>query len=414
MRAMSIGAVFGLEGLPLATRRGLAVAFATSVASVMGVQLIYPVLAPMMQQLGASESAIGLVVTAYTVPMIFLAPVAGAIADLHGRRPLLFGGLILFGLAGAAVGLAPTFEWVLVLRALQGVGASAIMPLTIVLLSDLVDGPQETSAQGLKVVLDRVATIVFPLLAGVLAAVAWQLPFYLFALAVVVAFMALAWLPETRRGGSHEGVRAYLGSFRAVRRRPRLLIAFSAGFLRFFLDYGYFTYLPIYLALVRDVPPATVGLLFGAFAVGAMLTASQAGRIVRGRDPANLVFVGFALGGVSVLLIPLLPSTALVAASLFVYGLGNGLISPLQKTLLTTNAPPETRAGIVSLDRVLQQVAKTAAPVLMGMLLLVADVTAVFWALGGLSLLSVALAALLLSSTGRLRRYATAGRAVVN
>ena len=56
MRAMSIGAVFGLEGLPLATRRGLTVAFATSIASVMGVQLIYPVLAPMMQQLGAGKS----------------------------------------------------------------------------------------------------------------------------------------------------------------------------------------------------------------------------------------------------------------------------------------------------------------------------------------------------------------------
>jgi MFS family permease len=405
---MSFGALFGLEGLPLATRRGLAVAFATSISSVMGVQLIYPVLAPMMQQLGASESAIGLVVTAYTVPMIFLAPIAGAIADLHGRRPLLFGGLVLFGLAGAGVGLAPTFEWVLALRALQGVGASAIMPLTIVLLSDLVDGHQETSAQGLKVVLDRVATIAFPLLAGILAAVAWQLPFYLFALAVGVAFMALAWLPETRRG-SHEGVRAYVGSFKGIGRRPRLLIAFSAGFLRFFLDYGYFTYLPIYLALARDVPPAAVGLLFGAFAVGAMITASQAGRIVRGRDPADLVFVGFALGGVSVLLIPLLPSMGLVAASLFIYGLGNGLISPLQKTLLTTNAPPDTRAGVVSLDRVLQQVAKSIAPALMGVLLVFADVTAVFWVLGGISLVSVALAALLLNSMTRLRRPVPAG-----
>jgi predicted MFS family arabinose efflux permease len=282
------------------------------------------------------------------------------------------------------------------------------MPLTIVLLSDLVDGPQETSAQGLKVVLDRVATIAFPLLAGVLAAVAWQFPFYLFALAVAVAFMALAWLPETRRG-SHDGVRAYLGSFKAVGRRPRLLIAFSAGFLRFFLDYGYFTYLPIYLTLARDVPPATVGLLFGAFAIGAMITASQAGRIVRGRDPADLVFVGFALGGVSVLLIPLLPSLGLVAASLFVYGLGNGLISPLQKTLLTTNAPPETRAGVVSLDRVLQQVAKSIAPALMGVLLVFADVTAVFWVLGGLSLVSVALAALLLNTTTWLRRPVAAG-----
>jgi predicted MFS family arabinose efflux permease len=397
MRVPSVGAAFGLGGLPAATQRGLVVAFATSVASIMGVQLVFPVLPPMMEQLGVTKSTIGLVVTAYTVPMIFLAPVAGAIADLHGRRPLLFFGMLLFGLAGAAVGLAPSFEWVLGLRALQGVGASAVMPLTIVLLSDLLQGDHETSAQGLKVVLDRVSLTIVPLTAGVLATIAWQLPFGLFALAVPVAFLGLAWLPETRTA-EHASLRAYLGSFRGIGRRPRLLLAFSAGFLRFFLDYGYFTYLPIYLSLARGTSPAEVGLLFGAFAVGAMVTASQVGRLARGRDPADLVFVGFVLSGVSVLVIPLLPATILVAASLFVYGLGNGLISPLQKNLLTRNAPPETRAGVVSLDRLIQQLAKSIAPGAMGALLVVADVSAVFWVLGALSLASVALAAGLLNA----------------
>src|SRR5918911_155410 len=153
MQAVSGWRLFGLAGLPVAIQHGLVVAFATSIASVMGMQLVYP---------------------AYTVPMIFLAPIAGAIADLHGRRPLLFGGLLLFGLAGAAVGLAPSFEWVLALRTLQGVGASAVMPLTIVLLSDLLQGERETSAQGLKVVLDRVSLSVIPLLAGLLAMLTWQ------------------------------------------------------------------------------------------------------------------------------------------------------------------------------------------------------------------------------------------------
>ncbi|HLH24363.1 MAG TPA: MFS transporter [Chloroflexota bacterium] len=397
MRVPSMGAVFGLGGLPAAIQRGLVVAFATSVASIMGVQLVFPVLPPMMEQLAVSKSTIGLVVTVYTVPMIFLAPVAGAIADLHGRRPLLFGGLVLFGLAGAGVGLAPSFEWVLALRALQGVGASAVMPLTIVLLSDLLHGEHETSAQGLKVVLDRVSLTIVPLVAGILATLTWRLPYFLFALALPVAFLGLAWLPETRTA-EHANLRAYVGSFGAIGRRPRLLLAFSAGFLRFFLDYGYFTYLPIYLALARGSSPAEVGLLFGAFAIGAMVTASQVGRLSRGRDVVDLVFVGFVLAGVSVLVIPLLPAAIFVAGSLFVYGLGNGLISPLQKNLLTRNAPPETRGGVVSLDRVFQQVAKSLAPGLMGALLVVADVSAVFWVLGALSLASVGLAAGLLGT----------------
>ena len=84
--------------------------------------------------------------------------------------------------------------------------------------------------------------------------VTWQLPFFLFLLALPVAFLGLAWLPETRTV-EHASLRAYLGSFRGIGRRPCLLLAFSAGFLRFFLDYGYFTYLPIYWRCARHVRP---------------------------------------------------------------------------------------------------------------------------------------------------------------
>lgn len=397
-----VARALGLSGLGGSTQRGLAIAFSTSIAAVMGTQLVYPALTAMATQLQVDEAAIGLVITAYTLPAVFLAPLAGGIADLHGRRPLLFGGLLLFGLGGAAVALAPTFDAVLVLRAVQGLGATALSPLTIILLSDLVPESRESSAQGAKVVLDRVATTAAPILAGVLAAIAWHLPFLLYVLAVPLAFLGLAWLPETR-GAEPAGMRAYLGGFASVARRPRLFVAFAAGSLRFFLDYGYFTYLPIYLALVRGTSSSVIGVLLAAYAVGAIVTASQVGRVVGQRDPAAVLVVGFGISGVSLLAIPFLGSDVLVAASLFAYGLGNGLISPLQKGLLTRNAPEAVRGGVISLDRVVQQVAKSVAPAAMGVLLIVADITAIFWVLGGLSLVSVALAALLLPRTAARR-----------
>jgi predicted MFS family arabinose efflux permease len=392
--------LFGLAGVPVPTQRGLVAAFASSMTVIMGVNLIYPILPAMMAQLGVEASAVGLVITAYTLPAILLSPLAGLVADLHGRRPLLVGGLLVFGLAGVAAGMAPSFEWLLAARALQGIGASALAPLTIVLIGDLVQGDEESAAQGMKVVLDRIATSVFPLLAGVLAVLSWSFPFFLYALALGVALLALAWLPETR-STEPTGVRAYVGNLGEIRRRPRLLFAFSAGALRFFLDYAYFTYLPIYLALTRGTSTAAVGLLFICFAAGAMVTASQAGRLVRGREPTHLVLAGFVLSGISVLIIPLLPHEALVGASLFVYGLGNGVISPLQKSVLTRNAPPEVRAGVIAFDRLGQQIAKTLGPGMAGALLLVADLSAVFWSLGALSLLCVALAAPLVFSQWR-------------
>jgi MFS family permease len=395
--AWSVGAAVGLEGLSGATQRGLTVAFAASIAVVMGVQMVYPVLPALMFQLGVDDSAIGLVIAVYTAPAILLAPVFGVLTDRHGRRPMLLTGLLLFGLAGGLIALAPSFEWVVALRFIQGVGATALSPLTIVLLSDLLpDERQESAAQGFKVVLDRVSTMFVPVVAGALAVISWSLPFYLFALSLPLAWLAWRWLPETQtRTGTT--MAAYLRGYGQIRHHPRLLMAFFAGFLRFFLDYAFFTYLPVYLALNRGTSPPVIGLILGCFAVGAIITASQTGRIIRLGDPARLVLVGFVLDGVSLIAVPFLPFEPLVGLSMLVYGLGNGMVSPLQKSLLTRNAPAGLRVGVVSLDRLIQQIGKTAAPGLVGLALIMGDLGTIFWTLGVLSIVSVAAVARVMS-----------------
>ncbi|MBI2988271.1 MAG: MFS transporter [Deltaproteobacteria bacterium] len=96
---------------------------------------------------------------ALSIPVLFglgeLAPLFGIVADLYGRRLLLAWGLLLFGLSGTAIAFAPTFGWVLTLRAVQGIGFSAVIPLTIVLIGDLLEGDSEVSGQGLKVFLEK-------------------------------------------------------------------------------------------------------------------------------------------------------------------------------------------------------------------------------------------------------------------
>ena len=66
-------------------------------------------------------------------------------------------------------------------------------------------------------------------------------------------------------------------------------------------------------------------------------------------------------------------------------------------SLLTRRTPPNLRGGVVAVDRVIQQIAKSLAPALMGALLLVANLDAVFWclaamaALGAMGLMAVSL-----------------------
>jgi MFS transporter, ACDE family, multidrug resistance protein len=396
----SITALFGMEKLAPEKARALGIVYAASIALMMGVNFIQPALPALVQPFHVSDAQLSWIMTVFTAPAIVLSPLFGVVADLYGRRLLLALGLIAFGLFGTAMAFAPNFGWLLAFRTLQGVGFSAVIPLTIVLIGDLLEGDSEVGGQGLKVFLDRIGYLVFPPLGGLLAAVAWFWPFVFYVLTVPVGLAAFFWMPETR-GKSSERTMAYLSDVLRLTRHPRLLIAFSAGFLRFFLDYGFLTYFPLFLVRTHGISTATAGLLYVFFSVGAMITSSQAGRIAAGRDKANILFLAFVVSGAAVLAVPVLPGLLLVGSALFFYGLANGVISPMQKSLLTQNAPTELRGGIVSFDRLIQQVSKTTSTSIVGLLLVSAELPTIFWLLGILSFASVGLMACLLPRTQR-------------
>jgi MFS family permease len=391
----SLTTLFGMERLAPAKARSLAIVYAASVALMMGVNFIQPALPALIEPFQVSDAQLSWIMTLFTAPAIVLSPIFGVVADLHGRRLLLALGLIVFGIFGVAMAFAPSFGWLLFFRTLQGVGFAAVIPLTIVLIGDLLEGDNEIGGQGLKVFLDRIGYLVFPPLGGLLAMIAWYWPFLFYILVIPVGLAAWLWMPETK-GKGNGGTAAYLGDILRLTRHPRLLIAFSAGFLRFFLDYGFLTYFPLFLVRTHGISTAMAGLLYVFFSVGAMVTSSQAGRIAAGRDKANILFVAFFVSGAAVLAVPFLPGVWLVGGALFFYGIANGVISPMQKSLLTQNAPAELRGGIVSFDRLIQQVSKTTSTSIVGLLLVSAELATIFWLLGVLSFISVALMACLL------------------
>jgi ACDE family multidrug resistance protein len=365
-------------------RPPLAIAFGTSVALMSGATMIYPVLPVLARDLGIEEARIGLVMVAYTTPAIVLAPLFGLIADLHGRRWMLIIGLMLFSIGGGCAAFSSSFEWILFCRAVQGVAMGMLTPLTVVLISDLLTDEQEIHGQGFKVVLDRGAQILMPLLGGALATISWHVALLPYFLILPLAFAAFVWMPETRAPGK-ETIRGYLAKTSRALREPRLTMAFATGFLRFFLDFGLFTYLPLLAVLRFHASPATSGWLIAASAAGSILTAMSVGHIHEMQPPERLLAVAFSSCAIGLAAIATAQGLAITALGALLFGLGNGLISPLQKSLLTRRTPANMRGGVVAIDRVIQQVAKSAAPALMGVVLLVANLEAAFWFLCAMS-----------------------------
>ncbi|MFJ8928299.1 MFS transporter [Streptomyces sp. NPDC102364] len=164
--------------------------------SVLNVAL--PVLGP---DLGMSTSALQWAVTAFALPSGGFLLLFGRIGDLYGRRRIFLSGLALFG----AASLLATFAWdpasFLAGRALQGMGAAAIVPTGMSLLTTTFpEGPQRDKALGISGTLMSLGFTVGMVAGGVLTdALGWRSTMGLLTLfAVLVLPLAPGLLPESR------------------------------------------------------------------------------------------------------------------------------------------------------------------------------------------------------------------------
>jgi EmrB/QacA subfamily drug resistance transporter len=106
----------------------VSLALMTVVSAVSGLNVALPDLA---RETGASQTEITWIVDAYTVVFAGLLLFAGALGDRFGRRELLVGGLAVFGVSAGLGMLTSDPAQLIALRALMGVGAAAIMPTTL-------------------------------------------------------------------------------------------------------------------------------------------------------------------------------------------------------------------------------------------------------------------------------------------
>src|SRR5919202_1022374 len=98
--------------------------------------------------LGATIQSLEWTVNAYTLSYAVLLLTGAALGDRFGRRRMFLVGLAMFTGASAAAALAPTTTALIAARAIQGVGAAIVTPLTLTLLADAVPANKRGLALG--------------------------------------------------------------------------------------------------------------------------------------------------------------------------------------------------------------------------------------------------------------------------
>ena len=140
-----------------------------------------------------------------TVLLFFLGlmqMVFGPLSDRYGRRPVLAAGLCAFLLGAVVAGLANNFTLLIIGRALQGIGASAVFVISRSILRDLSTGADLARQMSLATAIFSVGPIVAPLLGAsvILAGGEWRWVFAaMLVYAAVLLFMLLFYIPETNR-----------------------------------------------------------------------------------------------------------------------------------------------------------------------------------------------------------------------
>ncbi len=195
------------EGVPDARQRRtilitVCIALMAVIASVSGLNVAQPDLAVAFD---ASQSTILWIINIYTLGLASLLLPLGALGDRLGRKPVLVAGLVVFGLASAAAGLAPSAEVMLVARLFSGVGAAMIMPVTLAVITSTFPEEERGRAIGVWTGVAGGGGVLGMFLSAALVDVAsWRWLFVLpLVLGAVALVMTLRSVPDSRERSGH-------------------------------------------------------------------------------------------------------------------------------------------------------------------------------------------------------------------
>lgn len=321
----------------------------------------------------------------YLLTQAVTVPVYSKVADTIGRKPVMMAGIGLFLLGSVLCGLATSMPALIAFRAIQGLGAGAVQPMSITIVGDLYTVVERARVQGYIASVWGVSAVVGPTLGGLFSQyLAWQWIFFVnIPLGLVAAWLILrrfherverrehridwlggallttglslvilatleggnawAWGSWQSLGGFGIGV-AVLLAFAAVERRAaepvlpvwvlsrRLLVTTAAIALGVgAVLMGVTTYVPTFLEALLDVSPLVSGLTLATLTIGWPIAASQVGRVYLRIGFRRTVLIGSVVllaATVGLALLSRSPSVLWTGVACFAMGVGLGFVAP--------------------------------------------------------------------------------------
>ncbi len=207
--------------------------------------------------------------TAYLLTSTVMVPIYGKLSDLFGRKPIFLFGVVVFLIGSALSGASQSMNQLIAFRALQGIGAGALMPIAIAIVGDLFTPRERGKWQGLTGGVWGISAIIGPTLGGwITQNASWRWVFYVNLPIGIAALLVLIFLMPTLRGRAKDVSIDYVGAALLVLGTVPLLLGFTfAG-----SQYDWLS-------------PQIIGLFVGAFVALASFIVYEAWLERRGGQP---------------------------------------------------------------------------------------------------------------------------------
>lgn len=342
--------------------RRLQLLCAMSLMTMVAASLIAPALPTIQRAFEVPTHSIGLVMTAFTLPGIFFIPITAVLADRYGRKAVVVPLLLLYGVAGGACSLATSFEMLLALRFLAGIGAGAIGSITLVLVGDTFSGRERTAAFGYRMAVGNIGNGLFPLVGGSLAVIGWQFPFLIFLIAVPVGLLALKMMAHDRPS-SHASLSAYFAQTWAGLSRLRMLSLLTVVLALTMVTHGInLTFLPVFMEDRYGASAVVIGLVLATRVITSAAIAVNLGWLTTHVREERLVAASLLIVAVTLVWIPFAPSIWSIIPPVMLGGMASGIGFPAFQCLLVRETPKETRAGVMAANSMVGRFGQTVGP----------------------------------------------------
>ena len=333
--------------------REIKVLVAAAFLIAIGFGIVAPVLPQFAQSFDVSVTAAAVVVSVFAFTRLIFAPLSGWLVERVGERRTYILGILIVAASSAACAFAQNYWQLLVYRGLGGIGSTMFTVAAMGLLIRLAPPQARGRISSLYSGSFLLGNIAGPAAGGLLAGLGLQLPFLVYAGALVlVAILVAAMLPAVkavpahlRTGGANRPEALPLRTALAL---PAYRAVLTSGFANGWSAIGIrMALVPLFATVGLGAGPEVAGISLAVFALGTGFALTFSGKLADtwGRKP--MILAGLAVNGIAMGALGFTGNEFWFFAISAIAGMGSGLMGPAQQATVADVIGNERSGGKV-------------------------------------------------------------------